>query len=139
MFPYLSAVGLALLLVTATPSAQRCLHGPDASEADRARRHAAITFVQQINAAEAQAYRNRGTSVALIDAVKMADVPFGFVPRLVFERLTYMVSLKDSLDPCGFSLLSDQDGMIYEARPLPRAADESSQQPLGGVPRSPLP
>jgi hypothetical protein len=120
--------GLMLLLPSSRPTlAQSCLHGPDESNAERDRRTAAIRFLAQVNAAEAKLERERGTYVALMDAVKVAAIPLGFVARLTFDRWSYIVTLKDTLDPCRYSLFSDQDGMIYQAQPLPPAAEETSQ------------
>lgn len=117
------ALCLILLFLTRTAAAQSCLHGPDESETERGRRTAAIAFVAQVNAAEAKLQRERGTYVALVDAVGMTTVPLGFVPRLTFDRWSYAISLKDVLDPCGFALFSDQDGLVFEARPLPRTRE----------------
>jgi hypothetical protein len=122
------AFGLMLMLLSARPTlAESCLHGPDESNPERDRRNAAITFLAQVNAAEAKLERERGMYVALMDAVKVAAIPLSFVARLTFDRWSYIVTLKDTLDPCRYSLFSDQDGMIYQAQPLPPAAEETSQ------------
>jgi hypothetical protein len=129
-------IGIALVAIaTGTAEAQRCLHGSDEAEAERTRRRAAVAFMR-VNAAETQLQRDRGTYVALVDAVSMADVPVGFVPRLTFDRWSYMVSLKDTFDPCGFRLFSAQDGVIYEAQPSARVGDESRQEPSVAAPDS---
>jgi hypothetical protein len=122
----LCVIGLVLVSTPRLALAQSCLHGPDESTTERGRRTAAIAFVQQANAAQAKFERERGTYVPLTDAVSLSTVPVGFVPRLTFDRWSYIVSLKDALDPCGYSLFSDQDGVIYEARPVPKVADESA-------------
>lgn len=92
------------------------------------------SFFSNLNDAETRLQRERGTYVALVDAVSRAGVPFGFVRRLVFDRWSYIVSLKDTLDPCGFSLFSDQDGVIYEAPPSAGVADESRGKPPDAAP-----
>lgn len=121
-----------MVLVLAPPAAaQRCLHGPDESGSERARREAAIEFAADVNAAERAAQRARGTYVALTDAVALARVPLGFVPRLTFDRWSYVLSLKDLFDPCGFALFSDQDGQIYEGRPVARSGETGPPAPEG--------
>jgi hypothetical protein len=123
---------LVLVLLLAPPAAaQRCLHGPDESASERARREAAIEFAAEVNAAEGAAQRARGTYVALTDAVALGRVPLGFVPRLTFDRWSYVLSLKDLFDPCGFALFSDQDGQIYEGRPVARSGEPGGPAPEG--------
>jgi len=125
-------IGLALLCTPADLRAQQCLHGPDESAAERARRRAAVVFLQEVNAAQARIQRERGSFVPLVEAVSLAAVPVGFVPRLVFDRWGYVVTLKDALDPCGFALVSDHDGLIYEARPVADDGEAASGQPADG-------
>jgi hypothetical protein len=117
-----------LLLALAWPAgAQQCLHGPDESASERARREAALAFVDQVNAAQKMAQDTQGAYVALGDAVSPGDVPLGFVPRLTVDQWSYTISLKDLFDPCGFAFFSDQDGRVYEARPVSRAGDASAR------------
>ena len=115
-----------VLVLASTATAQQCLHGADESASERGRRQAAVAFVERVNAAQRDALAMQGTYVALADAVPLADVPLGFVPRLTADRWSYAISLKDLFDPCGFALFSDQDGLVYEARPVSRAAEASS-------------
>ncbi|HXH26255.1 MAG TPA: hypothetical protein VNI78_13470 [Vicinamibacterales bacterium] len=126
-------IGLALLRAPADLVAQRCLHGPDESETERARRRAAVAFLQEVNAAQARIQRERGTFVPLVEAASLGAVPVGFVPRLVFDRWSYVVTLKDALDPCGFALVSDQDGLVYEARPVAGGGEAASGPSAAGV------
>ena len=44
--------------------------------------------------------------------------PAGFLTQLTVEASTYALLLKDTTDPCGFTLFSDQDGLIYVGSPL---------------------
>jgi hypothetical protein len=53
--------------------------------------------------------------------------PIGFVPRLTVDQWGYTIFLKDTLDSCGFGLASDQDGVIYEVRPV--SADRLTWDP----------
>jgi hypothetical protein len=36
----------------------------------------------------------------------------------VAEREVFALALKDTRDPCGYALVSDQNGVIYSGRPL---------------------
>lgn len=134
----LRAVSCLLLLLSfaGAADAQQCLHGPDESASERSRREAAVDFVARLNAAQKAALEERGTYVALTDAVPPGDVPLGFVPRVTFDRWSYAVSLKDLFDPCGFALFSDQDGRVYEARPVSHdAAGDADDVEDGGEER----
>ena len=109
---------LSVILAAGAASGQQCLHGPDESASERERREAAIAFAELVIDAQRKAQQDEGTFVALNDAVSLRTVPLGFVPRLTFDRWSYALSLKDLFDPCGFALFADQDGRIYEARPV---------------------
>ena len=120
-------VAAVLLAFTGAGEAQPCLHGPDESESQRRRVSAAIAFIREVSEAQARIYRQRDTYVALSDAVSVARVPVGFVPRLRFDRWSYGIMLKDSLDSCGFALFSDQEGVIYEGQPTDRSPQPMSE------------
>ena len=120
-------VATLLLAFTGAGEAQTCLHGPDESESQRRRVSAAIAFILEVSEAQSRIYRQRNTYVALSDAVSVARAPVGFVPRLRFDRWSYGIMLKDSLDRCGFALFSDQEGVIYEGRPTDRSPQPTSE------------
>lgn len=126
-----SLAAVMVLVLAQAAGAQQCLHGPDESPSERGRRQAALQFIERVNAAQKTAQATQGMYVALADAVPPGDVPLGFVPRLTIDRWSYAVSLKDLFDPCGFAVFSDQDGRIYEARPV--------TVPSAGNPRIPDP
>ena len=116
----------AVLLVPTSSRAQQCLHGPAESQNQRARRDAAVRFLAQVRAAQALSQRERGTYAPLDSARNLRNLPVGFVPRLVFDRWSYIISVEDVLDPCGFTLFSDEHGLIYEAHPTVRSNPASS-------------
>jgi hypothetical protein len=66
----------------------------------------------------ARVHVERGTYAPLANVATLANFPVGFVPRLTVDPWSDAISLKDLFDPCGFSLFSDQEGTISEARPL---------------------
>jgi hypothetical protein len=123
--PVIAAV--IVLAVAGAGEAQTCLHGADESESQRRRVGAAITFIREVSEAQSRMYRQRNSYVALSEAVSVARVPVGFVARLRFDRWSYGLMLKDSLDSCGFALFSDQEGVIYEGRPTDRSPQPSSE------------
>jgi hypothetical protein len=58
--------------------------------------------------------------------------PVGFAPRLVVDGWSYTIVVKDVLDECGFILVSDQDRVIYEGRPVAASARTLITSNLGG-------
>jgi hypothetical protein len=125
---------LALLFSAGTAQAQDCLHGADETSSERARRLTALQIVREINAAQVRLDRERGTYVPLGQATAVGRIPLGFVFRVTFDQWGYAVSAKDTLDPCGFSFFSDQDGVVYEARPASDAATQDGPAPAAVVP-----
>lgn len=116
---------LALAVGAAVPAgAQTCLHGDGESASARRRRLEAVRYIQDVHAAQTRLARERGTFVPLGEAVPASAVPLGFVPRLTYDRFGYAILVRDALDPCGFTLFSDQDGVIYEGRPA-RTSEEA--------------
>jgi hypothetical protein len=111
-----------------------CLHGINESDDQRARRRAAIRYLRDVNAAQTRIHQQRGTYAPLVDAeaAGTTSAPFGFVPRLTLDQWNYAVILKDVLDPCGFSLVADQDNVVYSAQPI-REGDVSTSGSKAGA------
>ena len=56
---------------------------------------------------------------ALAELPDLAPPPAGFEVNLITDRATgYAFSLKDRLDPCGFSIFSDEAGLICAGTPI---------------------
>jgi hypothetical protein len=110
---------LCALLTTSAAHAQQCLHGTDEAADQRARRLAGIRVIREVNAKQAELWKQQG-KYGSINEVKsiVAESPIGFVPRVTVDQWGYTIFLKDTLDSCGFGLASDQDGIIYEVRPV---------------------
>lgn len=109
-----------VILVLSLPTsvqAQECLHRSGESSDQRARREAAIRYLETVHAAQAASHQTHGRYLPLIEASGIDRTPVGFLPRLLFDRWAYLISLKDFFDPCGFTLFSDERGVIYEAYP----------------------
>ena len=56
----------------------------------------------------------------------LSSTPVGFIPTFLYDEWSYIVSLKDYFDGCGFALFSDERGVIYHSHPRPvrTATDE---------------
>lgn len=113
----------ALLLSPATAAvAQTCLHGSNETAGERMRREQAITFARQLNAAEKFAALGIGPQRPyrpLQELPNVSRIPAGFTLKLQTDGAGYIFSLKDTRDPCGFAVFSDQDGDVYAAMPAP--------------------
>ena len=123
-----------LLTVTVTPApgigqGDSCLHGPGESAYHRARREAAIGFIQGVNQAERLLRLKEGRFAHLTELVLIDRSPVGFVPTLTVDRWNYALLVKDALDACGFILVSDQEAVIYEGRPVAPSARTSVTSP----------
>jgi hypothetical protein len=97
-----------------------CLHGASETPADAARRQNAIRVMRAINTAQAQAfamdraYRN----FRELTTSGLPPRPYGFLTQLTVEGSTYALLLRDTTDPCRYTLFSDQEGLIYVGSPL---------------------
>jgi hypothetical protein len=97
-----------------------CRHGASETPADAARRQNATVVMRAINTAQAQAFaRDRAyRNFRELTTSGLPPRPYGFLTQLTVEGSAYALLLKDTTDPCGFSLFSDQDGVIYVGSPL---------------------
>jgi hypothetical protein len=112
----------ALLLVIGGPASgqnRKCLHGPDETPADRARREKAVELAFEINAAEAVARRLGRMYSPFEQLSNVPRTPDGFRVQLHTDGTTYSLSIKDTMDPCLYAVFSDQSGDVYEATPVP--------------------
>jgi hypothetical protein len=107
----------AVLLSASSVQAQDCLHRANESVSQRARREAAIRYLAALNQAQAASQQKQRAYLSLSEAAGSEYVPVGFLPRLLSDQWGYLVSLKDFFDPCGFTLFSDDRGVIYESHP----------------------
>ena len=113
------ATGWTLGVTHAQPQ-PLCLHGPDERPADTTRRQDAIRVMRAINTAQAQSF---GFKQVYQNFRELTDSglpprPSGFLTQLTVEGSTYALLLKDSTDPCRYTLFSDQEGLIYVGSPL---------------------
>ena len=108
----LVAVG-AQQAIEPSPPLSQCLHGPSERPSERTRREQALRVAHQINLAEMSPLAFR----PLQELVNVSPAPAGFTVNLITNRRSYSFSLKDTRDPCHYSIFSDQDRWIYEATP----------------------
>jgi hypothetical protein len=137
---HLVAFTTAVLVMSAVPaSAQQCLHGADEAAEQAARRKEAITAARTVHNIQA----NRGGAPLYFRHAELAAAPYaqtmktstnktilrisldplgdilpGWTLTLDVSREGYWFMIKDRTDPCGFALVSNQDGLIYTAQPL---------------------
>ena len=94
-----------------------CLHDESSLPGDRARREQARALVRAVNSAQGRAVEATRQYVALGQLSNLPEVPTGFELRLYTDGQGYIVSLKDSRDPCHYGVFSDQHGRLYEMTP----------------------
>lgn len=97
-----------------------CLHGASETPADAARRQDAIRVMRAINTAQGQAFAMNQAYRTFRDltASGLPPRPAGFLTQLTVEGSTYALLVRDTVDPCRYTLFSDQDGLIYVGSPL---------------------
>jgi hypothetical protein len=116
----LAAFGVASL-TTLMPGIEAqqpaCLHGPEETAVEQARRRGALGLVRAINTAQVQAHGRTGVYQPLAN-VSLPATPEGFAVQFAEAPGGYVFSVKDTLDPCHFAFFSDQVGVIYTAQPI---------------------
>ena len=123
---FIALTALFLLSDPRAASAQnkQCLHDQLETQANRARREKALELAEDINRAQGLARRfgprGQGDYKPLDQLTNLPDVPEGFRVQLHTDGTTYSFSIKDSRDPCGYAVFSDQSLDIYEAVPSAR-------------------
>jgi len=98
--------------------APACLHGDDETPTELTRRRAAVAFMRAVNTAQPRVYATAKTYRPISELPNLPAVPAGFTALAVATADVYAVAVKDTRDPCGFALFSDQTGLIYSGRPL---------------------
>jgi len=132
---------LIMTLVLFAPSlaaGQLCLHGPDSTAEQKARKTAALRATRQINTV--QANRPEARQGRYLDQLEMAGYDAeqvkksGAATSLIFDPNAevipgwqlilqktedgYWFMIKDKTDPCGFAYISNDAGVIYTAEPI---------------------
>ena len=123
-------IALTALLLLSGPSLasaqdRQCLHDQLETRANRTRREKALELADEINRAQGVARRfgarpGQGPYKPLDALLSLPDTPEGFRVQLHTDGTTYTFSIKDTRDPCGYAVFSDQSLDIYEAVPSSR-------------------
>jgi hypothetical protein len=76
--------------------------------------------MRAINTAQAQAFAMNGAYLNFRELTDSGLPPraVGFATQLTVEGSTYALVVKDTTDPCGYTLFTDQEGLIYVGSPL---------------------
>jgi len=85
--------------------------------ADDSRRTDAVRLARAINTAEAAAFRGQ-RSYSQIGDLPVGETPNAMTVQLSTDGETYTFSIKDTTDACHGAVFSDQQGVIYSARPI---------------------
>ena len=103
---------------------RQCLHDQLETQANRSRREKALMLAEEINRAQGLVVvpkRPGQRDYRPLDQLfNLPEVPDGFRVQLLTDGMTYSFSIKDTRDPCGYAVFSDQGLDIYEAVPSPR-------------------
>jgi hypothetical protein len=101
-----------------------CFHGSQSAAHNQARREGAHTLARAINEAQSRAVSAAGRYVELSALPSLPAVPNGFALRFYTDGDSYVVSLKDTFDPCRYGLFTDQQNRLYESSPqVPQLAN----------------
>lgn len=122
---------VAILLTSASARGQECLSQYDAV-AGRVGRDAAVEYIAAVNTAQMERHKQGQRYRPLNELPNAPAAPVGFVPKLLFDRWSYIVVLKDYFNACGCAVVSDERGVIYEAHlvtPIGPEPDGSSESP----------
>ena len=129
---------IAAMLISAAPAPALTaqanssgLHTPgQESPQQRDRSVAALAAARAINTAQSRfaalnggKYGRREDLTPHLDAARYnllegADIAPGFTLTLDAAGKIYWFLIKDKTDPCGFSYISNQDGLIFVAQPI---------------------
>lgn len=128
----IALAGVLVVSIASPASAQnraqnrQCLHDQLETQANRSRREKALDLARDINQAQGIARRfgtrpgRPGDYKPLDQLTNLAEAPEGFRVQLHTDGTTYSFSIKDTRDPCGYAIFSDQSLDVYEAVPSSR-------------------
>jgi hypothetical protein len=112
-----SCVTVLLSLTAADAHAQACA-GPVALPLERVeapRAAEAARYLEALYAAQTRGHTAKGRYVPLHELRELPPLPVGFVPKLMADQWSYVISLKDLFDSCGAAMFLDERGVIYRA------------------------
>jgi hypothetical protein len=128
-----------LALTVSTPAfAQQCLHGPDETPQQKARRAQAVGAARNINNMQANqpaarggkylrhedlatspfAQKQTGDAFKALNLTPGEAILPGWELKLDVGDDSYWFMIKDTTDPCGFAYISNKAGVIYSSEPI---------------------
>jgi hypothetical protein len=114
-----TCVTVFLSFAAAPAQAQDCA-GPAAPALPRAeapRAAEAARYLEILHAAQTRGHVEKGRYLPLHELRDLPPLPVGFVPKVVADQWSYVVSVKDLFDSCGAAMFSDERGVVYRAHP----------------------
>lgn len=134
-------VGLCCALAIGTSYGQECLHGANENPEQAGRRREALLATRTINTIQANqpgaskgSYLRQDQLAGSAYWLKMRESGMDTVKRISLEPRTdilqnweltldvsptgYWFVIRDRADPCGFSYISNQAGLIFRAEPI---------------------
>ena len=113
----LAAAMASVMHLAPANAQQRECHGGMGTDTQAPRRREAVRLARRINTAQSVASSNQGAYQQL-DGLTGIEVPEGFNVQVAASPTSYIFTIKDKQDACGFGLFSDQNGVIYLAETL---------------------
>jgi hypothetical protein len=95
-----------------------CLHGPDETTEEAARRTAALGFTRHINTLEATSFPSTNSYQPASGLTLSRSLPDGFTLNLTANATGYAFSVRDMRDKCAFAYFSDQNGIIFRGEAI---------------------
>ena len=116
----LVVVGLASGMATASSYAtpKGCLHGPEMTAEQRARRSALVGLARDINNQQVKATKQSKSYSALEGLTLTGPVPDGVQIKLAADAKGYSFSIVDETDECRSGVFSNESGLIYTGQAL---------------------
>lgn len=99
------------------PAQQPCAPGRTPAPEQMAGRREGVRLARMVNTRQASQPGARERKYLTQQELAIASVP-GWELRLDLTPSGYWFMVSDKSDPCGFAFVSNQDGVIFEARPI---------------------
>lgn len=113
LFGVFGSLGLPLVHSPASAQQPACLHGPQPTAAEEARRRSAVAFTRHVNTMQVRVLAATKSFQSEGELPLTQAVPDGFVFRMTATSQSYAFSVQDARDPCRFAFFSDQGGLIF--------------------------
>ena len=111
---------LAVGIAAGTPQAAQksCLHGPEMTPAQKARRSQLIGLARDIHNQQLQAMQKANSYIPMTGLTLTRQVPEGVEIKLAADAKGYSFSIVDKTDECRSGVFSNEAGLIYTGQAL---------------------